>query len=326
MHPADGSFFIADGHCDTVHLFAREDYQFGRRNTKGHLDLCRLREGGVKLQFFALFIEPEYKPYQALQRALQLAGHLLREINKHREEIVLVKTIKDLEECLQWPKIAALMALEGGEPLEGGTEIVEVFYRLGLRCVGLTWNQRNGLADGVGVGRAAGGLTKAGKILVRSLHRLGIVVDAAHLAPRSFYDLLETAEKPVFVSHANAKALCAHPRNLDDEQLRALREQGGVMGMSFYPGFIAQNNTATLEHLLDHFCHVAEVAGVEILALGSDFDGIETVLPELPDVTCLPVLVEGLQRRGFSPTEVQAILGGNVLKLVRSNLLQEEVL
>ncbi len=326
MQPADGSFFIADGHCDTVHLFVEKDYHFGCRNTIGHLDLCRLREAGVKLQFFALFIEPEYKPYRSLQRALQLTGRFLGEIAKHQEEIMLIKTAKDLEKCLQGPKIAALMALEGGEPLEGGREIVEVFYRLGLRSVGLTWNQRNGLADGVDVGRAAGGLTQAGKSLVRTLNKLGIIVDAAHLAPRSFYDLLEAAENPVFVSHANAKAVCEHPRNLDDEQLLALRKQGGVVGMSFYPGFIAENRAATLEKLLDHFCHVAEVAGVEILALGSDFDGIEVVLPELPDVTHLPVLVEGLERRGFSCAEIQAILGGNILRLIRSNLLQEEIM
>lgn len=318
------TFYTVDAHCDTVHLFAKEQYDFWRQNTCGHIDYPRLKRGGVNLQFFALFVEPEYKPFLALPRALQLLEHLLQEMEKEKEKTILIRTKNDLQRAVENPqKLAVLMALEGGEPLEGGKEIIQVFYRLGLRCVGLTWNQRNQLADGAGVGEGAGGLTKQGRDVVNFLNSLGIVVDGAHLSKRSFYDLLDASDKPVLVSHANAAALCPHTRNLDKEQLLALKSHKGVVGVTFYPDFIAPQE-ATLEKLLDHFCYMADLAGVEILGLGSDFDGIEKVLPELSDVSRLPVLTAGLRRRGFAEKEIAAIMGGNMLRLLSANLAEEE--
>ncbi|NLM51932.1 MAG: membrane dipeptidase [Firmicutes bacterium] len=317
-------FYTVDAHCDTVHLFAQEHYNFWQENTCGQIDYPRLKQGGVNLQFFALFVEPEYKPFLALSRALQLMEHFFCTLEKNKANTIFIKTKKELQEAVQNPhKLAVIMALEGGEPLESSKEILHIFYRLGLRSVGLTWNQRNQLADGVGVGKGASGLTKMGKEIVKHLNRLGIVVDGAHLAKRGFYDLLETATKPVLVSHANAAALCPHPRNLDKEQLLALKAHKGVVGLTFYPDFIAEKE-ATLEKLLDHFCYIADLAGVEILGLGSDFDGIEKVLPELSNVSHLPALTAGLRRRGFSEKEIAAIMGENMLKLLSSNLLEEE--
>jgi len=317
-------FYTVDSHCDTVHLFTKGHYNFWQQNTCGQIDYPRLKQGGVNLQFFALFIEPEYKPFLALPRALQLLEHLLSELEKNQDKIILLKTKTDLQKAVLNPrKLAIIMALEGGEPLEGGREIIQIFHRLGLRSVGLTWNQRNRLADGVGMGEAAGGLTKLGKKVVKNLNSLGMVVDGAHLAKRGFYDLLETATKPVLISHANAAALCPHPRNLDKEQILALKAQKGVVGLTFYPDFIAEKD-ATLEKLLDHFCYVADLAGTEILGLGSDFDGIDKVLPELADVSCLPVLTAGLRRRGFTEKEIASIMGENMLKLLSANLSEED--
>ena len=151
-------FYVVDGHCDTVHLFAEKTYDFIAHNTCGHIDLPRLLQGGVNLQFFAMFIEPEFKPFLSLTRALQLLEHFLAVMDPLTEQVAIIRTLSDLENAVKTNKFAALIALEGAEPLEGGIEILHILYRLGVRSIGLTWNQRNGLADGVGVGTAAGGL------------------------------------------------------------------------------------------------------------------------------------------------------------------------
>lgn len=319
---------VVDAHCDTVHLFRgiKGPYAFGEANDVGHVDLPRLLQGGVDLQFFALFTEAEYKPCGALGRALYLLEHFHREMGKVKEKVKLIRTRSDLENSLSGNQLGALLTLEGGEPLESGLEILQVFYRLGLRGAGLTWDQRNALADGVGVGKAAGGLTKQGRAIVREMNRLGMVVDAAHMAPRGFYDVLEISEAPVVVTHANIAGVHPHERNITDCQLRALRDHGGVLGLTFLPMFINGEREAGLDSLLDHYCYAAERFGPEILGIGADYDGITETVTGLENVSLLPLLTKGLFARGFSMAEVSGILGGNFLRVLRAILKQEEVL
>lgn len=315
---------VADGHCDTMRWFLlpREKYDFARINEDTHVDLPRLKEGGVKLQFFALCLEPEYKPRGAVRRALEYANSFFRVLHENREHLRLIYSAGDLEDIHTSGQVGALLSLEGGEPLEGSLDVLDIFYRLGFRAMGLTWNDRNELADGVGVGPSAGGLTKLGKEVVRRMNRLGMIVDAAHLAPRSFYDVLELCASPVLVSHANIRTLCAHPRNLDDDQLWALKEKGGVIGLSFYPPFIREEGQAKIEHLLDHFCYVAEKFGVQMLGIGSDFDGIDRVIPGLDNAGRYGCLAAGLKERGFTTEEIKNIMGGNIFSLVGKVLKQ----
>lgn len=315
---ADDCYPVVDGHCDTIRWFMepRDVYDFGRLNEVGHLDLPRMVEGGVKLQFFALCLEPQFKPWGALRRAMTYTNRFYRVLSEHREHVKLIDSAEALKELGSAGYIGALLSLEGGEPLEGSLDVLDIFFRLGYRAVGLAWNDRNELADGVGVGASAGGLTKLGKAVVRRMNQLGMVVDAAHLAPRSFYDVLECSSSPVLVSHANVRALCPHPRNLDDDQLKALKERGGVVGMTFYPPFIKEDGQAELEHLLEHFCYVAEKYGVEMLGIGSDFDGIKQAVAGLEDASRYGCLAEGLKRRGFTAADIKKIMGENILSLL----------
>jgi membrane dipeptidase len=312
---------VVDGHCDTIHLFRgiRGPYVFEHKNVVGHVDLPRLREGGVDIQFFALYIEPEYKPYSALVRTLTLMEHFWREMGKHTDSVKVIQSVNDLNHSIDNRKLGVVMALEGAEGLES-TEILHMLHRLGLRSVGLTWNQRNQLADGVGVGESAGGLTSFGKEMVREMNSLGILVDAAHVATRGFNDILDVSTSPIVVTHANAYGVCPHRRNLSDEQLKALRDAGGVVGLTFYPPFVHESGEAGLEELLDHFCYIAQRFGSDILGLGADFDGISRSVTGLEDVSKLPMLTKGLIQRGFSESEVKKILGENFLRVLRSNL------
>ncbi len=306
---------VADGHCDTVHLFRRrQGYDFALDNSIGHVDLPRLHRGGVNIQCFAVYVEQKYKPCGALRRTLSLFEHFLQVMAENKDKAAIIRDREDLDAVLAEGKLASLLAVEGGEALEGNLDVLHSLYRLGMRGMGLTWNDRNELADGVGVGSAAGGLTQLGRSVVREMNSLGIMVDAAHLSPRSYYDVLEYSATPVMVTHANASGVYAHRRNLDDDQLRTLRDQGGVIGICFYPPFISSPQHTGIESLLDHFCYIAHRFGVGMLSLGSDFDGIDEVVPGLEDVSKLPVLTAGLLKRGFSENEVKLILGGNFVK------------
>lgn len=312
---------IIDGHCDTVRLFAQKKsiYDFRRKNTTGHLDLPRLQAVGMMLQIFALYIEEEYKPVGSLKRALQLLDLLDHNLDRCSKEVKVIYSCSDLDQLSADKKVGALISIEGGEALEGELAVLRLLFRLGVRGLGLTWNQENQLATGVGNGVGGKGLTSLGRKVVKEMNRLGMIVDLAHINEKGFYNAISVSSKPVIVSHANSRALCDHPRNLSDEQLRTLRDAGGVIGLSFCPNFV-DSHQATFERLLDHFAHIAGVTGVEHLGFGSDFDGIEEVIPGMEDASALTGLVEGLSRRGFNAEEIENITANNFLRVLKDIL------
>ena len=314
-------YSIVDGHCDTVRLFAlkRKAYNFKKQNNNGHIDLPRLRAGGVKLQVFALYIEEQHKPVGSLKRSLQLLDLLYKNIEHCRKDIAFICNRSDLDELENNNKVGALICIEGGEALEGEATVLRMLFRLGVRGLGLTWNQENQLAVGVGNGVGGRGLSAIGRKVIREMNELGMLVDLAHINEKGFYEALETSSKPVIVSHANSRKLCNHQRNLSDQQLKSLAAAGGVIGLSFCPDFVDEKR-ATVERLLDHFVHVGAVAGVDHLGFGSDFDGIEDVIPGLEDASALPGLVEGLSRRGFNHEEIEKITAKNFLRVFAENL------
>ncbi len=312
---------IIDGHCDTVHRFisGTGSYDFTRYNKEGHIDLPRLRQAGVKLQFFALYIEPDYKPIGAVRRCMQLIDGYYRTVGRVQADLQTILNISHLHEAMNSNRIAALLSVEGGEALEGDLAVLRVLFRLGVRGLGLTWNQRNQLAVGVGEGIKGDGLTSFGREVIREMNNLGMIVDLAHINEKGFFEAISLSNRPVIVSHANARVLCDHPRNLSDSQLRALSENNGIIGLSYYPSFI-HRESPSLEKLLDHFVHVATVAGVEHLGFGSDFDGIDKTINGLDDVSCLHHLVDGLISRGFTPKETEQITSENYLRVLNQVL------
>ncbi len=312
---------IVDAHCDTVGLIeqASSGYNFCSRNETGHIDLPRLREGGVNLQFFALYIREEYAKEGALSYCLRLVDSFYETLSRCNSEMQLITSAAELEQIMAGPKVGALLSIEGGEALEGELSALRVLFRLGVRALGLTWNHPNQLAVGVGQGVKGEGLTEFGKRVVREMNRLRMVVDLAHINEQGFNDAIGISDAPVIVSHANTHALHDHPRNLSDDQLKTLGRNGGVVGLNFYPDFIAPAD-ATLDKLVDHFIHAAEVAGVDHIGLGSDFDGIDKVIEGLEDVTGLPRLVEALSKRGFSVEEIDKITSKNFIRVLKKIL------
>lgn len=270
-----------------------------------------------------LYVEDEHKPDRALRRAMALLGSALNDIAE-TPEIALCKTRAEIDAALARGQIAFVLGIEGGECIQDGIASLRVFYELGVRVLGLTWNQRNLLAEGVGEERAAGGLTELGRVMVAEAERLGILPDVSHLSVKSFWDLMETSAGRVIASHSNAKALCRHRRNLDDDQLRAIAGRGGTIGINMVASFIADDpKEANVERLLDHIDYIAALVGVEHVAIGPDFvdylyfghhDAVYAA--DLPTIAALPILTDGLVRRGYDATVIRGILGENFLRVL----------
>ena len=310
---------VFDAHCDTLLAVVDGARRLTDNSSEGNIDLPRLRQAGVTAQVFAIFIEDKWR-WRATVQAMRMIDTFYSAINDSQGTLNVATSAADIEQAKASGNVAGILSLEGAEPLDGDLSVLRLFYRLGVRGVGLTWNHRNHAADGVGESRTLGGLTEFGVELVKELNRLGMWVDIAHLAPQGVEDVLNISQSPVVASHANCHALCPHPRNLTDEQLRAIAATGGVVGVTFYRGFIsADEKQATLGSLVDHIDHIVSVIGVDHVGLGSDFDGFlgEPAPIGLEDVTCLPNVTAELVARGYQPADVRKILGGNFLRVFR---------
>lgn len=315
---SSAQMLVIDAHCDTISVLAKQGRSLRRLSPEGQLDLPRLRGVGVKIQFFALFVNPKLKeelPY----RILSQVDRFYTELEHCREDVRLICSSADLEVVIGANQLGALLAVEGGEVLGDELGVLRVLYRLGVRSLILTWNNPNKLGDGAMVAGPRG-LTAFGLEVVGEMNRLGMLVDVSHLAEPGFWDVHRHSQKPYIVSHANCQALCQHPRNLNDQQIIALASSGGVVGLSFVPQFIHSQDPG-LERLLDHVDHIASLAGTDCVGWGSDFDGMEDPAPGLENPSCLLKLAEGLKSRGYDDNDIAKIMGKNWYRVLKEVLI-----
>jgi membrane dipeptidase len=333
---------VFDGHNDALSRLLEVGPEaaagFLAGDGEGHLDVPRAARGGFAGGCFAVFTaSPPEEAYatgeyfapveqpRALPEALAQVALLLRLERESGGLLRVVREAADLDgDTGSSPSagtsgIAAVLHLEGAEPIGPGLEELEVLHAAGLRSLGLVWSRPNAFATGVPFGFPGSpdqgpGLTDAGRALVRACGELGIVVDVSHLNARGFWDVAELSAAPLVASHSGAHVLCASPRNLTDDQLRAIGERRGIVGINFHVGFLradgADDADTPLALIAEHAAHVAQVAGAECVGLGSDFDG--AMMPAaLGDVTGLPALLDTLRAAGFSQAEVDGIAFGN---------------
>lgn len=306
---------IVDLHCDTISAIQKSGESLYAN--KCDFDIKRAQQAGVGLQFFALFTMPTGMN-EALRQILKQVYKYHDEMSQYQEFVYPVLNYEDIDLDNEANKIGCVLHLEGADALGPDAEILFLLHRLGLRSLGLTWNNRNQLADGVGEEPGAGGISKKGREIVRLIDSLGIILDLSHASIRSFYDALELYQKPVLVSHANARAICNHRRNLDDSQLEALAANGGVIGINQVPDFIKEDSKPGMNHLLDHMVYIAEKIGVKHLALGSDFDGDDVLLmPGVEEYDKWQDLLTGI---GFTTGEIRMILRDNALRVMKAVL------
>jgi membrane dipeptidase len=252
------------------------------------------------------------------------------------DDLVLAMTAADIEAAKRTGRVAVVLQFQGGNPLEYDANLVEAFYRLGVRIVQLTYNARNPLGDGC-MERTDIGLSDLGVAVIAELNRLGMVLDLSHAGVRTSLEALEASRAPAIFSHSNARAVCDHPRNLTDEQLRLVARKGGVVGANAFPAFVRRDGAPTVEDLLDHVDYLVQVMGVDHVGLGLDFateneDDYEyfgykpEFYPRPPWIypagidgfSAIPNVTRGLVERGYGDEDVRKIVGGNFLRVFRT--------
>lgn len=285
-----------DGHCDVLWKIWKdpEKYLFHAEDSALDVTVQRLKEGNVGLETFAIFVPSQVPKAQKLDVALKQIDYFYEKVLT-APGMQLVRSAEDLENssastCL------ALLSLEGADALNGEIAYLRLFHRLGVRQVGLTWNQANEVADGIGEERG-GGLTSFGFQFIQEMERLQMILDVSHLSVRGFWDVIEYHSLPVVASHSNCKSICSHKRNLENDQILALISKKGLMGITFVPSFLHEmENKARIGDVIHHIEHVCELGGEDILYFGSDFDGFTMKVPELEHIGHVNHLLKELEK------------------------------
>jgi membrane dipeptidase len=304
-HP---SLPVADCHNDLL-LGVLHQRERGLSDPFGDFWLPELRAGGVVLQVLPVFTEEQHVGEGALRRSLQLLEEARRLADVHAADVVICERGDQLRPAIESGRIALVLALEGCEPIGHSLELLDTFHRLGVRIASMTWNRRTMLADGVGEEDAGGRLTSLGLEAVREMERLGLLVDVSHLSEVGFWHLASVATRPFVASHSSCQALRGHPRNLSDEQLRAVAGSGGFVALNGFGPFLSED-TATVDSFLRHVLHAVSLVGSEHVALGLDFmrdlvDAVDPVLQgALVDPGSSPWVV-GLER----PSDLAGLAG-----------------
>jgi membrane dipeptidase len=307
---------IIDGHCDSLGRVLEGQRRIGEFSELGQFDLPRAIRGGLTVELMATFFN-DPRAGTGVRQTLQFIDVFFQELESYPDLAMQILNAKDIFAAKKSGKVGLMLSMEGAEGLEGDLSMLRCYYRLGLRCLGITWNRRNEAADGMDERNTGGGLTRFGKKLVAECETLGIVVDLSHLPPKGVDDVMQIAQRPVIFTHSNAYALWPHQRNLTDPQLEQVARKNGVVGVVPAPPFLGDDeNCSKLDVLLDHVDHMVKVMGVNCVGFGGDFDGLGEMRVEgIEDVSCLENFTIGLLERGYSPEAVAKILGGNFLRV-----------
>lgn len=313
---------MIDLHCDTV--LGMEQGQGLYRNDC-HVDIQKLQKSNSLAQFFALFInsgEAEKAGVDPWDRFLKLYEIFQTQMEENSAHIALTRNAREMAINEQDHKISAFLTIEEGGVLDGKIDRLQQACDMGVRLITLTWNYPNCLGYPNGMNsmeHRACGLTAFGREVVEAMNHLGMIVDVSHLSDAGFDEVATISQKPFIASHSNARALCGHGRNLTDEMLNKLGNCGGVAGLNFCPAFLNEEKICTPEILAAHARHMVNCAGIEAVALGTDFDGIGGDL-RIPDIGEMHLLWEALSKKGFSEREIEKIWFANAKRIIEEVL------
>ena len=344
---------LFDGHNDLPWALrekgdmAFNKIEISKRLKEGQTDIPRLRDGGLKAQFWSVFIPSEHKnPARTVVEQIDLVHRM---VERYPDDLELATSADDVERIVKAGKIASLIGIEGGVAIENDLAQLRAFAKLGARYMTLTHNTTLDWADAAVDKPKSGGLSPFGERVVKEMNRLGMLVDISHVSPDTMEDAIRVSQAPVIASHSSAFAIAHHPRNVPDNILKMLPKNGGVIMVNFYSGFVVpefgtkltavreklkakypdpkdlakavqdwmkENNLprGSVNTVVDHIDHIVKVAGIDHVGIGSDFDGITSWPVGLEDVSDYPRITEELLKRGYSETDIHKILGGNVLR------------
>jgi membrane dipeptidase len=322
-----------------------------------HTDIARLKAGGVGGQFWSVYTPSDYAGQTAVTATLEQIDIVHQMMRKYPETFELALTAADVERIFRSGKIASMIGMEGGHSIDNSLAALRMFHRLGARYMTLTHSKNTPWADAATDTPQHGGLTPFGEQVVREMNWLGMLVDLSHVSPDTMADAIRVSEAPVIFSHSSARAINDVPRNVPDNVLRMLPGNGGIVMVTFVPGFLSPKVTAwsalqtaetarllqqfpndeaarktgldawtkanpapraTVGDTADHVDHIRKVAGIDHVGLGGDYDGITSVPQGLEDVSTYPVLTAELLRRGYSDDDVKKVLGLNILRVMKA--------
>jgi membrane dipeptidase len=332
---------LIDGHND--YPWALRDIDPGRDLSKADIaepvpklmtDIPRLRQGGVGGQFWSVYTPSTMMGKEATRVTMEQIDTVHRMTERWPTVFQIARTADDIDRAFKAGRIASLIGMEGGHSIDNSLPALRMFHLLGARYMTLTHSSNLAWADSATDKPVHGGLTKFGEEVVHEMNRLGMLVDLSHVSPDTMEDALRITEAPVIFSHSSARAICNVPRNVPDNILQMVAKNGGVVMVTFVPGFISQAVAdfnarpeaerkgmtaprATLSQVADHIDHIRKVAGIDHIGLGGDFDGITEVVQGLEDVSKYPDLTAELLKRGYSDADVKKIIGQNVMRVLR---------
>lgn len=322
-----------DMHCDTIARigdFRKQGKNCSLNSNPLQLDILRMKEAGYLMQTFALFIDKGNTKH-LLEDSMYLLDIFYTEMEKNSEWIRPVTSAKQLLINEKEGKMSALLAVEEGGVCLGRMDLLRNFYRLGVRLLTLTWNYENEIGfpnkvmENIPFGKpeTEHGIKETGIYFLEEMERLGMIIDVSHLGDAGFYDVCRYTKKPFLASHSNSRTICPHVRNMTDEMIRMLAERGGVMGINFASGFTeyqeGRGEVGTIDGLIRHMKYIVNLAGIEAVGLGTDFDGIERNI-EMDDCSMMPILAERMKKAGFSEEEVEKICYKNMLRFIQEVL------
>lgn len=357
------SSVVVDGHNDLPWEIRKqgdssfEKLDIARKQPTLQTDLPKLREGGVGVQFWSVWVPVSTsrrgKALLTTLEQIELVEHMVR---TYPQELKLAKTSKEITACLEDGKIASLIGVEGGHCIEGSLNTLRLLYDRGARYMTLTHSESLDWADSATGDARNNGLTEFGQEVIREMNRLGMMVDLSHVSAKTMHQALDTTTAPVVFSHSSCRTTANHPRNVPDDVLARLPENGGVVMINFFSGFVVPEATqiynerfamtreleaqfpddeaevdrrlaawaiknpmprGTIHHVLDHIEHAVEIAGPDHVGLGSDYDGVSVLPTQLDDASTYPYLTQGLLDRGYSEVVIKKILGENALRVFR---------
>lgn len=308
-----------DSHCDTPMLFDK-GYDFGIRSKTALVDMHKMHEGHLDCVIMAAYLKQESRDEASLSNATRKAWKILDEIDekigKYSDYTALCDSPEKILEQKRKGKKTVMKAIENGYAIGQELSCIERFRKSGVVYMTLCHNGDNDICDSAKGMQEHNGLSRFGRKVVSEMNRVGMIIDLSHASEKTFYDVLEASSAPVVCSHSSCRALCNHPRNLTDNQLKAIAQKGGVVQITLYSGFLTERETATLKDLINHIEHAVKTAGINHVGIGTDFDGDGSIIG-CSDTSQLINITKELLRKGYSHDDIEKIWGGNWLRVMK---------
>ncbi len=323
--------FFVDTHNDVLTTVTLEGMNI-EENLKGkaHTDLDRMLKAGIDLQIFSIFCDDTYGPGTAYNRAIREMDSLAAIAYRNPDKIKFVTALSELKKNPKY--IQAMMGVEGGHMIEDDLSKIDTFYNRGARYLTLTWNNSTSWATSAtdessgNLGSQKAGLNDFGEQVVKRMNELGMMVDVSHVGEGTFWDVIRVTTKPVIASHSSVYSICPVPRNLKDDQIKAIAKNGGVVHINFYPAFldstydkVTNRVRPPISLIIEHINYIVKLVGIDYVGIGSDFDGIDITPAEMDGVEDFPKITAALLKEGYSRNDINKILGENFLRVYKQN-------